>query len=484
MKKVKKVKQVKNVLAQQAALQHPALADSVKVTPPPIFTMLEDAASKGKEVESIHDGLLQSALVGIPFPSFVCEIMFHESVLALGRLICIDGMQDTLKSGLLFEMMRWFLDAAGSGQIVDTEGKSKQSWGPSIIGAERFGHFRYETIEQFEEAQTLVQNMIKFARVSFVRKGKFAPLLLGIDSTTGVLTTSERTKIHTAGYAGKGYSSVANETARWLPSVVKDFMDLPIVLVGIRHEREREVAIGGSSVKVPEPKGATEWSFHAYRSFHVQNDARGIIDLATHGGRNLLICPKKGTMKGVRIPLRVIWWEERLRDNDTGVEGFVQRTKFCWDRSTFLMLTNMDKQGIPKRFQSRVHEVLGPLRANLDRVICKPLGLDTAATCEEFSQALYHPSNASVLTDLRNALAITAGYAFTGNCGVLFDDAKEAQRNKLIREREMLTLGTMETTAWSQSKKTEVEEEWTAPAAEAVVPPKNTAEEDSEYDGY
>jgi hypothetical protein len=414
-----------------------------RVTPPPIFTMLTDAAKREREVASIHDGLFQSALVGIPFPAFVCEVLFHESVFPLGRLICLDGMQDTLKSGLLFEMMRWFIAAAGSGQIVDTEGKSTQDWGQSIIGHDQFRFFKYTVTEAFEDAQQCIQGMLKLARGTFVKHGKFAPLLLGLDSTTGVLTNSERQKIHREGHASKGYSTVANVSSRWLPSLIKDLMDLPVALVVIRHERERAVTRNGvdMGIKVPEPKGTGEWSFHAYKTFHLQRDARSEIDLVSMGGRNILICPKKGMSLGLRIPLRVTWQDIPLQNTETGEEQVIQHTRFCWDRSTFALLTNMTGCGLAKRYQSRVHDILGSLTVKVDRVVCKPLGLDTAATCEEFSKALYHPSNEKVLTQLRQALGIKEGYVFTGGGSISFDHAKDYQRARLMKEQEAISSG-------------------------------------------
>jgi hypothetical protein len=457
----------------------------VRVTPPPIFTMLTDAAKREREVESIHDGLFQSALVGIPFPSFVCEVMFHESVFPLGRLICLDGMQETLKSGLLFEMMRWFIAAEGSGHIVDTEGKSTQDWGQSIVGHEQFQFFRYTVTEAFEDAQQCVQGMLKLARGMFVKKGKFAPLLLGLDSTTGVLTNSERQKIHREGFASKGYSSVANVSSRWLPSLIKDLMDLPIALVVIRHERERAVTRNGvdTGIKVPEPKGAGEWSFHAYKTFHIQRDARSEIDLVHMGGRNIIICPKKGMSLGLRIPLRVTWQDVQLRDEETGETKVVQHTRFCWDRSTFALLTNMTACGLAKRYQAGVHDVLGALNAKMDRVICKPLGLDTAVTCEVFSQALYHPSNANVLKQLRQVLGLKDGYIFTGSGKVSFDDAKEHQRLKLLHEQEAIRSGKLVIAQREKVGRLSEEDEIDIDE-EKNVDSEQASETDEGYDGF
>ena len=102
------------------------------------------AKTHEKDVTAL-DANRVAALVGIPLGHLSLEMLFTENVLALGRVMCFDGVPETCKTALLWEMCRLFHKASGDAVIMDTEKKQTESLGQSIVGHDKWPEVNYPT---------------------------------------------------------------------------------------------------------------------------------------------------------------------------------------------------------------------------------------------------------------------------------------------------------------------------------------------------
>jgi len=407
---------------------------------------IEGVAKKNDKKVTDFDGIKRSALVGIPFGNFALEVCFSESVLGLGRIICIDGMPGSCKSSIMWELARLMDKAGGASCIIDTEHKATENLGQGIVGYENFEKIKFVSPENFEEALQIITGMVKIIEANAKTQGKKIPLLMGLDSVTGSVSQAETDGIDKTGSASRGFDGVARLSAKYLKYLSSSISNLPITLVGVRHEK----MVDTGYAKVPEPKGTGEWGFHAYNTFHLAKV--GDKDMADLGGRDLAVNLKKGTDPGMKVPV-TMWWKEEILEHGESL----RHIWFDWEKSAFCILTDTGGGKIPLRFKNAIKDVLGPMNASAGKVVCKPLGLSTAATPKELHAALYHPDNIKVLDMLRAIFSIRVGQEF--RYGDNFDDMKDKQRALILARRSKMKGQTEETENVTETENTEEFEE-------------------------
>jgi hypothetical protein len=364
-----------------------------------------------------------AALVGIPLGHLALEMLFTESVLCLGRLMCFDGLPHTGKTGLLWEMCRIFDKANGRCAVVDTEKKQTDNFGPAIVGYDPWPRINFATADSLEEAYSVITFNLDGYKAKAKEVGKLLPVLMGMDSIIGAATIGEQENISKTGTSVIGFAHQANLAAKYLPAVIQKIAHLPVVFVAIRHLREVAAQYG----KAYEPKGGGAWQFTANKTFRLSPDGPQ-IDKVTSGGIPIKIQLLKGTGEKMQIPVTMEWWDKPDEDGNNR-----RIIKWRWAEAALKLLSKPDAYHMPKRWQSAVKEVLGPINLTAGKTNCKPLGL-SGANAEEFEQALYDPSNLPVLTAVRAALSIRVGHEYRG--GEDFDAAKTFQRGVLLSKRD------------------------------------------------
>jgi len=382
-------------------------------------------AKQSEKSISDFDGGLRSALVGVPLGHFALEVMFSESVLGLGRVICLDGLQASCKSSLMWDLCRVMDRAGGAAQVIDTEQKATENLGQALIGYDHWPKIQFNSPENFEEALQLITHTVNgYAKATEKTGVKSVPVLIGLDSTNGATAASDSEKIDKEGTAQRSFPLNTLLASKYLPHITSKLSKLPITLVGVRHSRIVDL---GQGIKTNEPKGANEWSFHAFATFYLEKEGAD-INLANGGGRNVRIHLKKGTGEGIRISVPMQW-------KDTIINGVESRRHiwFNWTRAAFNLFTAPEKCKVPTRIIKAFKDVLGPMSANAGKAICKPLGLTVAAPAEELHAALYHPDNAKILAQLRAAFNIRIGQEFVA--GGNFDELKALQRSIILSRR-------------------------------------------------
>ena len=270
---------------------------------------IEGVAKKSGKDATEFDAGLKSSLVGVPLGYFALEACFSETVLGLGRIVCLDGLQASGKSSLMWELCRIIDRAGGASCVIDTEHKATQDLGPAIVGYDIWPRVKYVAPDTFEEALQVITGTVNILTKAAEKQGiKNIPLLIGLDSTNGTVTESEADKINKDGTASRSYAGAALLAAKYLPKLTKDISKMPVIVIGVRHERMVDM---GNGIKVPEPKGTAEWSYSAFATFHLQKNGSD-IDKVDSGGRPILIYLKKGTEPGLRIPVNLTWFDETV----------------------------------------------------------------------------------------------------------------------------------------------------------------------------
>jgi len=391
---------------------------------------LEKIAAKNKKNVSDFDAGLRSALVGVPLGNLALEICFNESVLGLGRVICLDGMPGTCKSSLMWELCRIVDKAGGASCVIDTEQKATENLGQGIVGYDNWHKIKFVSPETLEEAFQILTGTAKLLKDS--PAGNTMPLLIGMDSLGGIVTESEADKIDSVGTSARGFAENALLTARYINYITKKISGCPILVVGVRHERLVDSGYG----KVAEAKGAGEVGFAAFSTYHLAKIKDE--DQAARSGRKILVHSKKSTDPGTKVPV-TMWWNEEITEN---LES-LRHIWWDWDTATFELLTTHDNKYLPKRKIAAVKDILGPMSASSGAnkgVICKPLGLTTSASPTELCQALYHPDNKQILDHLRAVFSIRVGQEF--RYGDSFKDLKQKQRAIILARRSQINTST------------------------------------------
>ena len=364
-----------------------------------------------------------AALVGIPLGHLSLEMLFTENVLALGRVMCFDGVPETCKTSLLWEMCRLFHKASGDVVIMDTEKKQTESLGPSIVGHDMWSKVNYTTASSTEEAYQLFTVLLDGYDEQVKETGKRVPILLGMDSISGAVALDDRKKIDETGTSSRGWATNALLAARYLPYFASRLGNLPINFIAIRHVREVEQ----NHIKSLEAKGGTQWGYSANKTFRLARDGTP-IDKVGSGGRSLLIHLLKGRGERLRVPVTMEWYGS---PDETG--KYQQYTRWGWPEATLKILTDPDKYRMSQRYKRAVKEILGAMPVKAGKVSCQALGV-TDVNAVEFEEALYAPANISILTAVRTALGIATGQEFRG--GDDFDEKKTLQRGIMLSRRD------------------------------------------------
>ena len=384
-----------------------------------LFDKAMDSVAKKAGVDATElDGNLKAALVGVPFNNLALEVAFSENVLNLGRLYCLDGLQESCKSSFMWELARITDRANGFNLVIDTEHKATENLGQGIVGYSAYPRIQFKSPASFEQALQIVTSTVE--AITKAPKGKTFPTLIGFDSAQGSAADAEIKNIDKDGTSGRSFPLPALLMAKYLPYVTSKISSLPIALFIVRHARLEASKMPGVMTAVA--KGANELGFNAYKTFYMT--ATKVVQAANFGSRTVKIQTKKGTGEGVVIPVPLRWSDEILTHDDHTIESR-RHFVFDWPAATFQLLTKPESCYVPTRVIKALKLVLGSMTTNAGKVSNKALGLDKASP-QELHDALYDPTNAVLLSQLRAALNIRVGQAFRN--GDNFDDLKSKQR--------------------------------------------------------
>lgn len=204
--------------------------------------------------------------IGIPLPALSLMYLFDSTVFPLGKLVSIAGFYQSSKSGLGFEIARWFAKYGGYTQVVECENKISIDLVRSIMGDYYPAHLRVARAEALEEAQAQLKFSVQYVK-EHTDKDKM--ILLDLDSVSGADTEESLEKIEKEGSAGRSHPDHALSWSRWLKGFTsKDLSGWPISMIAVNHLKEKGNPMPGLPPQKTAPGGAA-WFLHSAWYFWV-----------------------------------------------------------------------------------------------------------------------------------------------------------------------------------------------------------------------
>jgi hypothetical protein len=196
-------------------------------------------------------------IVGLPLPSLALMYLFESNVLPLAKGIGIAGPYQSNKSTFGFEILRWFANAGGVAELIETEGdKVSGDLIPSLMGAEAYKAFQSRSVFSIEEAQTSLTRIIdKFQ--TFEDRDFAAGVML--DSLSGSNTEGASKTINEEGHATQDYARAASLWTSFFKTAFNRLPGWPMTLIYINHLKDAMNAPTGTKTT---PGGVAQY-FHA-----------------------------------------------------------------------------------------------------------------------------------------------------------------------------------------------------------------------------
>lgn len=222
------------------------------------FAKLNTTAQMAKAIAK--SGALNSGLDevrryygGPSFDSLALEYLFSSSTFPLGVIAQIFGPEGSGKSTLTVDLLnRLFMRVGGDAHLIDTEQKINESLMHGIIDeealeGERFAISRAPTLER---AQSVLITLAKeINNLTHGSKRDSNPHLLGIGlDSFRVASQATVDAVLKAGYASKAFALEANLWRQFLGAFMSLMQYVPMSLIVVNHQVEKESATGYGKV--------------------------------------------------------------------------------------------------------------------------------------------------------------------------------------------------------------------------------------------
>lgn len=395
-----------------------------------------------KLINTIENG---GACIGIPLPSLALEFLLDTNIWPLGRVVQLNGLHESMKSGFAFELSRIFRKHAGATWYHEVEGKFSETLCRSTIGWGADTNFVRDPCESMNAWQRHV-----LATQSFIRKtmdgagkkdrgtGRTWPVLEVVDSLTAKNLEGSDDRIDKAGFAQSAHPTEAGSITKFLKRLQRTLDYYPLSLVIINHLKLTDNPNG------PQPIRHTPGGKHVgfQESLEIEFTKIGHIQQVDKEGLNIKLRVRKNALgspnRSIVVPVR--WWDELTTDAQAGKREVPrQRTKWDWHAATVQMLT--DEKLVRK---TAVKEVLDihKLKGNMYWSKRLKIRKDNPATASAFGLAIYR--NKAVMSELRRVFGIKCRPVLDPAIGydkqqatarALIDDYLEAEDEKLPAEK-------------------------------------------------
>jgi hypothetical protein len=331
----------------------------------------QDVATGGSE---------QLMCISLPMPALAPRFLFQQDGLPLERFILLDGRQESGKSALGYEMIRWNRLCGGKGKIIEVE--EKQS--PELcLSINRYDHKAYstaycETMQDWHKSLTFwIQHFAKLlggdpsAPKSRPGVGKIAPVLFLVDSIMAAVGESTMDEIEKVGHGQRRFASDTGLLSEYMKAFTKWLRSYPFTVVGINHLKPTQDSRGFQVRNMP---GGKAPGYHASIDIEVLKKGEG--QRARDRFMDLTLRLQKNSVgsKG-EINVEMTWFIDYDNPLDDG--QCLQHTRFEWEAASIgLLLDCVDKLGADrsKRLQELVGiRQVGPKAAK--KVACDALGI-------------------------------------------------------------------------------------------------------------
>jgi len=336
---------------------------------------------------------------GIPLPSLALQYMIGVENLPLGRFYGFSGPPQSMKSSIVFWMLRNIMEQGGLGLLVETERKVSDTLMQGIIGPflAQLLQFNATTLEQ---AQEMINTAFAFYKSNVPER--HLPYGIAWDSLRGVLSEQTSNKIDKEGHYTRQYSSEAHAISPFFAKMVEELSFWPMTLFFVQHEKKQQAE--GQNTKGKTALGGDAPKFHSTVLTRC-----GVLDKVKEGAANPYATVQFKTIKnnlgvlGKRCVVD-IHFQQRVTEEGQTIHNYW----FDWAKADCDLLLSKHLAN-----KSGVKEVINLEEHSSNKGYYRCPELDTKkSTASEVLEMLNAPENTQMLSDLRKQLRIQRNLRF------------------------------------------------------------------------
>jgi hypothetical protein len=358
-------------------------------------------------------------------------------------LIQVVGIEKVGKSGLCFDIVRWFRKYHGYGVLLEHESKFNPDWAASIIGWDEPDALTHIPCESIDAWQTYMGTVVEEIQHEMLgtktdpRPGKTWPFAMIVDSLMGKATMESQNRISTAGFAGKAWADEARMITQYMRFIPQRIARWPFLMIGVNHlkpsvdpntqAKVRNVA-GGRGVNFQESiELEVNWSRQGRKKSRIRHvDKTGMM---------LRINCENNSYGDAHNEIGVtVWkWLEEIPDPDTGDLVWKPQVVWDWHGSTVALILR-DSAATESARGKQLKQLVNIRKvSNASLAYCRQLGIPKSdpQPFDVVGQMVYE--NEELMAELRRLYGITVWPAFQP--GVDFDEQLASQKRKLAKEK-------------------------------------------------
>lgn len=323
-----------------------------------VFETATDVQKKTYPDSVYSGGQAAMRIVCLPVPSFAVRFLLQQEGWPLSRFVMLVGEQESCKSAMLSEIMRWHMTAMNGGAIyIENERKLSPELIHSIVGYNP-KRLRFQECRTLQEWNAALKNWIASFHLAMdgcpggggqaktTGIGRKSPICFGIDSLMAALTDKQNEKIDDEGTSAKHFADAAGLLNDYFKNITHDLANYPFSLVGINHMKPRQVPVAPNSPAMKMERnisGGFALKFHdtaEIQMTRLSNPAPGkelnrIAD--NEKGIELRISVFKNSMAPhEKIDVDMMWYTD-YEDRDP-LGHYRQKTFFDWDAAAIEIL--------------------------------------------------------------------------------------------------------------------------------------------------
>jgi hypothetical protein len=307
-------------------------------------------------------------VVCLPVPAFSVRYLLQQEGWPLGRFCRIVGEQESCKSSIGFEIMRWHGRIPGGGGIlIPTEPKDSPELFRSIVGYDHprmWWHDKCKTVEEWNAAASdWIKNLKKAmdGTAGDPGPGRKAPVCEMVDSLTANLTEAEYKVLFDEGASDRHYAGCAMLLKDFVMYITQEIDDYPFTFLGVNHMKLATEKVGMFTKTIRNIGGGKTMPFFETMQlqmrrksaptpgkeiYRAQEDECGIeLEIGIY---------KNSLAPHAVIDVDMLWFTDY--DDRDPAGHFRQKTYFDWQTSSIEILADLLK-GEGKRAR-RLREVI------------------------------------------------------------------------------------------------------------------------------
>lgn len=359
----------------------------------------------------------EAARIAIPLRTFAQRYTFQNQGIPLGAVINYVGPEQSFKSGMAFETIRWHVDIEGGGGLYLRTERDQPELRAAIIGEENLGtDDALRVVPQYcrsiDAVQMALQSWTDAQAKAFPTLGACPfPACLVIDAIASVSTVAVGDKIMKKGVK-PDFGDEAKNWTKWLKVWPHEMTHWPLTWVIVNHEKVRP-APGGFGISYHRPAGKA-FDFGATFQFRMRMSEKW--ESKMRSGRTITLRALKiyGHSVDYTVEVDVFWREGEVP----------QRAIFDWPRTSILLLSG----GLPPGKANAARQVVDITVDDKGYVRSKKLGFDKE-TMSAAGQIL--ESDRKLCDELDAAVGIMPKTPFEPNVPFLLQQLRSLGREHL-----------------------------------------------------